>query len=78
MATDKGCTSSILDLGSSCEVSGQIHTFTISVPTNQVGAWVERIQKAESLVQCIPLAGSPGKCWFTKRTKVQYICMSYL
>jgi hypothetical protein len=21
---------------------------------------------------------APGKCWFTKRTKVQYICMSYL
>jgi hypothetical protein len=29
-------------------------------------------------IQCVPLAGSPGKCWFTKRTKVQYICMSYL
>jgi hypothetical protein len=27
-----------------------------------------------SIVQCVPLAGSPGKCWFTKRTKVQYIC----
>jgi hypothetical protein len=24
-------------------------------------------------IQCVPLAGSPGKCWFTKRTKVQYI-----
>jgi hypothetical protein len=22
--------------------------------------------------------GSPRKCWFTKRTKLQYICMSYL
>jgi hypothetical protein len=29
-------------------------------------------------IQCVPLAGRPGKCWFTKRTKVQYICMSYL
>jgi hypothetical protein len=29
-------------------------------------------------IQCVPLAGSPGKWWFTKRTKVQYICMSYL
>jgi hypothetical protein len=30
------------------------------------------------LVQCVPLDGSPRKCWCTKRTKVQYICMSYL
>jgi hypothetical protein len=29
-------------------------------------------------VQCVSLAGSPGKCWFTKGTKVQYTCMSYL
>jgi hypothetical protein len=27
-------------------------------------------------IQCVSLAGSPGKCLFTKRTKVQYICMS--
>jgi hypothetical protein len=26
-------------------------------------------------LQCVPLAGSPGKCWFTKITKVQYICI---
>jgi hypothetical protein len=25
------------------------------------------------LIQCVPLAGSPGKCWFTKRTKVHVI-----
>jgi hypothetical protein len=31
-----------------------------------------------SLIQWVPLASSPGKCWFTKRTKVQYICMPYL
>jgi hypothetical protein len=30
------------------------------------------------IIQCVSLAGSPGKCWFTKRTKVQYICMSCL
>jgi hypothetical protein len=30
------------------------------------------------IIQCVPLAGSPGKYWFTKRTKVEYICMSYL
>jgi hypothetical protein len=30
------------------------------------------------VIQCVSLKGSPGKCWFTKRTKVQYICMSYL
>jgi hypothetical protein len=28
--------------------------------------------------QCVPLAGSPGKCWFTKRREVQYIYFSYL
>jgi hypothetical protein len=27
------------------------------------------------VIQCVPLAGSPGKCWFTKRTKGQYICI---
>jgi hypothetical protein len=27
------------------------------------------------VIQCVPLAGSPGKCWFTERTKVQYICI---
>jgi hypothetical protein len=26
-------------------------------------------------IQCVPLAGSPRKYWFTKRTKVQYICI---
>jgi hypothetical protein len=31
-----------------------------------------------SLIQYVPLEGSPGKCWFTNRTKVQYSCMSYL
>jgi hypothetical protein len=36
------------------------------------------INSSSLIVQCVPLAGSPGKCWFTKRTKVQYICMSYL
>jgi hypothetical protein len=30
------------------------------------------------VMQCVRLAGSPGKCWFKKRTKVQYICMPYL
>jgi hypothetical protein len=35
-------------------------------------------QRNNSIIQCVPLEGSPGKCWFTKRTKVQYICMSYL
>jgi hypothetical protein len=29
-------------------------------------------------IQCVPLAGSPGKFWFTKGTKVQYIWMSCL
>jgi hypothetical protein len=24
-------------------------------------------------IQCVPLAGSLGKCWFTKGAKVQYI-----
>jgi hypothetical protein len=28
------------------------------------------------ILQCAPLAGSPSKCWFKKRTKVQYIWMS--
>jgi hypothetical protein len=35
-------------------------------------------KKSVAIIQCVPLAGSPGKCWFTKGTKVQYICMSYL
>jgi hypothetical protein len=26
-------------------------------------------------VRRVPLAGSPEKCWFTKRTKVQYLCI---
>jgi hypothetical protein len=31
------------------------------------------------VVQCVPLAGSPGKMLvYKKKTKVQYICMSYL
>jgi hypothetical protein len=29
----------------------------------------------ELLIQCVPLAGSPGKFWLKKRTKVQYICI---
>jgi hypothetical protein len=23
----------------------------------------------DRIIQCVPLAGSPGKCWFTKRSK---------
>jgi hypothetical protein len=48
--------------------------------------WHHNIQHTHSrlhtgatiIIQCVPLAGSPRKCWFTKRTKVQYICISYL
>jgi hypothetical protein len=49
------------------------------VVTGRTTAWW-----AWTYIQCVSLAGSPGKYWFTKRTKVQYICtlvyicMSYL
>jgi hypothetical protein len=40
--------------------------------------WQTKFSTQMSQLQCVPLVVSPGKCWFTKRTKVQYICMSYL
>jgi hypothetical protein len=54
--------------------------FKIPLPQANIQLWWVRIYICVQLdkVQCVPLAGSPGKCWFTKRTKVQYICISYL
>jgi hypothetical protein len=36
----------------------------------------EELDVGERIIQCVPLAGSPGKCWFTKRKKVRYLFMS--
>jgi hypothetical protein len=55
-------------------LKGQVPEFV--APRNRVAQLYPRA--LGFLLQCVPLTGSPGKCWFTKRTKVQYICKSYL
>jgi hypothetical protein len=60
--------------------SRTMHNWIIWIPSRSTPAapFVMRPVLLVADIQCVPLVGSPWKCWFTQRTKVQYICMSYL
>jgi hypothetical protein len=61
-----------------CIISLLSVTFKIYVTMCEENKTTWHMLHLRLIIQCVPLASSPGKCWCTKRTKVQYICMSYL
>jgi hypothetical protein len=61
-----------------------VHTHTTGPLEFQVNLWwqyyyYECISSClPYIIQCVSLAGSPGKMLVYKKKKVKYICMSYL